>query len=107
MKATMSSATVKSSLAEVEGLHGNITSVVTEWWNGEGFQVDMSSAGKDAVVDFHLDEAHLLVAQLISMGLIDLSEVLEQTKSMVEHDAKRKKHLEELRSKYADSPWSF
>lgn len=107
MKATMSSTKVKSSLAEVEGLHGNIASVVTEWWNGEGFQVDMSSTGKDAVVDFHLDEAHLLVAQLISMGLIDLSEVLEQTKSMVEHDEKRKKHLEELRSKYADVSWSF
>ena len=45
MKAKMSSANVKSSLAEVEGLHGTTTSVVTEWWNGEGFQVDMTTMG--------------------------------------------------------------
>ena len=70
--------------------------VVSEWWNGEGMDVNFTNE-RDKIISLHYDEIEALVIAAKIVGLIDLKSIKKRVKQIQRETQERKQHLQNVR----------
>ena len=74
----------------------------TEWWNGEGLDVTISSdsSGDEKRISLHLDEIHALVVSFILSGMVGIKDAMKDAKVIAQKSKERQDDIRRIREKY-------
>ena len=67
----------------------------SEWWNGEGMDVNFFESNK--TISLHSDEIEALVVAAKIVGLIDFKYIKRRVKQVQKETQERKQHLKNVR----------
>mgnify|MGYP003344549972 CR=1 FL=1 len=74
----------------------------SEWWNGEGLDVTISSdsSGDEKRISLHLDEMHALVVSFILAGTVDIKDAMKDAKGIAQKSKEKRDDIKRIREKY-------
>ena len=74
----------------------------TEWWNGEGLDVTISSdsSGDEKRISLHLDEMHALVVSFILSGMVDIKDAKQDAKGIAQLSKEKEDAIKQIRGKF-------
>ena len=69
----------------------------SEWWNGEGMDVNFTN-DRDKIISLHSDELEVLVVAAKIVGLIDFKSIKRRIKQVKKEAKKRKRQIKAIRA---------